>query len=75
MQKTEIEFHQNISANVKRLRKDKNITQLQVSQALGFTNPSFITNAESVNSDKRFNLNQLHKLSIFFNVDICEFFK
>lgn len=68
-------FHQNISNNVRRVRKEKGLTQLDVSLALGFSNPSFVTNAESLNSDKKFNLNQLHKLSIIFEVDICEFFK
>jgi len=68
-------FHQNISKNVRRLRQENNLTQLDVSLALGLSNPSFITNAESMSSDKKFNLNQLHKLSIIFNVNICEFFK
>lgn len=68
-------FHQNISKNVRRIRQEKNLTQLDVSLALGLSNPSFITNAESMSSDKKFNLNQLHKLSIIFNINICEFFK
>lgn len=68
-------FHQNISKNVRRVRKEKGLTQLDVSLALGFSNPSFITNAESNNSDKKFNLNQLHKLSVLFDVEICEFFR
>jgi len=68
-------FHQNISKNVRKIRKEKSLTQLDVSLALGFSNPSFVTNAESEKSDKKFNLNQLHKLSIIFEVNICEFFK
>ncbi len=68
-------FHNNISRNVKRIRKEKDLTQLDVSLALGFNNPSFITNAESPNSDKKFNLTQLHKLSVLFDIDICKFFK
>lgn len=67
-------FHQNISKNVRRIRQEKLLTQLDVSLALGFSNPSFVTNAESEKSDKKFNLNQLHKLSIIFEVNICEFF-
>ena len=69
------QFHQNISKNVRKIRQEKCLTQLDVSLALGFTNPSFVTNAESQKSNKKFNLNQLHKLSILFNVSICEFFK
>lgn len=68
-------FHEKISQNVRRIRVEKGLTQLDVSLALGFSNPSFITNAESINSDKKFNLNQLHKLSKVLDVDICEFFK
>jgi len=70
-----IEFHNNVSKNVKKIRQEKKLTQLDVSLALGFNNPSFVTNAESPNNDKKFNLTQLHKLSIILDVDICEFFK
>ncbi|RXK01160.1 transcriptional regulator [Arcobacter sp. CECT 8986] len=68
-------FHNTISKNVRRIRKEKKLTQLDVSLALGLSTPSFITNAESLNSKKRFNINQLYKLAIFFKVDISEFFK
>lgn len=68
-------FHQNISKNVRRIRKEKELTQLDVSLALGLSNPSFVTNAESENSNKKFNLNQLHKLSITFKINICDFFR
>jgi len=70
-----IEFDNKISQNVRKLRKEKNLTQLDISLALGFNNPSFITNAESLNNDKRFNLTQLHKLSVVLDIDMCEFFK
>jgi len=70
-----VKFHQNISKNVRKIRREKKLTQLDVSIALGFSNPSFITNAESNTSNKKFNLNQLHKLSIIFDIPICEFFK
>lgn len=69
------QFHHKISENVRKIRQEKKLTQLDVSLALGFSNPSFLTNAESKNSNKKFNLNQLHKLSVIFDVDICEFFK
>ena len=68
-------FHQKVSENVRKIRLNKNLTQLDVSLALGLSNPSFVTNAESLKSSKRFNLNQLYKLSIIFDVDLCEFFK
>ena len=68
-------FHKKISENLRKIRLNKNLTQLDVSLALGLSNPSFITNAESSKSSKRFNLNQLYKLSIIFDVDLCEFFK
>ncbi len=68
-------FHNNISNNVRFFRKEKLMTQLDVSLDLGFNNPSFVTNAESINSNKKFNLTQLHKLSVILNINICEFFK
>ena len=67
-------FHDNISKNIRKLRLQKSLTQLDISLLMGFNNPSFITNAESINSDKKFNLTQLHKLSIILEVDICKFF-
>ena len=68
-------FHKKVSENVRKIRLIKNLTQLDVSLALGLSNPSFVTNAESLNSSKKFNLNQLYKLSIIFDVDLCEFFR
>ncbi|MEA2017040.1 MAG: helix-turn-helix transcriptional regulator [Campylobacterota bacterium] len=68
-------FHKQISKQVKKIRVSQNLTQLDVSLKLGLSNPSFITNAESPNSEKKFNLNQLHKLSLIFNVNICDFFE
>ncbi len=68
-------FHKKISKNVRKIRKKKNLTQLDVSIAIGLSNPSFITNAESLKSKKKFNLNQLFKLSIILETDISEFFK
>jgi len=68
-------FHNNISRNVRKFRIEKSLTQLDISLLMGFNNPSFITNAESNNSEKKFNLTQLHKLSIILEIDICQFFK
>jgi len=68
------DFHDLVSKNVRRIRQEKGLTQLDVSLQLGFNNPSFVTNAESLNSDKKFNLTQLHKLSKVFDINICEFF-
>ena len=68
-------LHKKVSENVRKIRLNKNLTQLDVSLALGLSNPSFVTNAESLNSSKKFNLNQLYKLSIIFDVELCEFFK
>ena len=67
-------FHDTISKNIRKLRLKKSLTQLDISLLMGFNNPSFITNAESINSNKKFNLTQLHKLSIILEVDICKFF-
>jgi transcriptional regulator with XRE-family HTH domain len=42
-------FHDNISKNVRKLRLEKSLTQLDISLLMGFNNnPSFITNAESI---------------------------
>lgn len=68
------DIYKKISNNVKRIRKIKNVTQIDVALAMGFTTATFYTNAENYN-DKHFNLEHLIRLSKILNVNINEFFK
>ncbi|XOB63036.1 helix-turn-helix domain-containing protein [Campylobacterota bacterium DY0563] len=68
------EVYKKISLNVKRIRKEKNLTQTDMALAMGFTTATFFTNAENCNN-KHFNLEHIIKISKILEVDISEFFK
>jgi len=69
------EFHKRIGENVKRLRKEKGISQLALSHAIGHKSVSVISNAEIYNKGCRFNLEHLAKIAYVLDVDIKEFFQ
>lgn len=68
------EIYKTISSNVKRIRKEKGLTQTDVALSMGFTTATFFTNAENFNS-KHFNLEHIIRIANILEVDICEFFK
>ncbi|MEN4054244.1 MULTISPECIES: helix-turn-helix transcriptional regulator [Sulfurimonas] len=74
--KSEIDaYFRTISKNVKRIRIEKGMSQLEVALSIGQKSSGFYANAENYAHGKRFNLEHLLKLSILLNVDICDFFK
>lgn len=68
-------FKQKISKNIKRLRQEKNISQLEVALSIGQKSSGFYANAENNAHDKHFNLVHLYKIAKLFDVDVSEFFK
>ncbi len=76
IEKEEVEiFHKKISQNIKKIRKEKNRTQLDLALTIGFNSVTFYTNAENCKKNKHFNLEHIYKISKALEVDICEFFK
>ena len=69
------DFYSLISRNVIRIRKEKNISQLKLANAIGHTSPTFLGKAEILAENKHFNLEHLYKISSVLDVDICEFVK
>lgn len=69
------EFFKTISYNVKRVRSEKKLSQLEVALSIGQKSSGFYANTENYKHGKHFNLLHLFKLSRLFNVDISEFFK
>ncbi len=65
----------NISANVKKIRLEKKMSQLEVALSIGQKSSGFYANAENYAHDKKFNLEHLLKLSKLFNVKIELFFQ
>ena len=68
-------IYQQIGKNVARLRKEKNLSQLDLSLKLGHKSVSIIASAERFYKKKHFNIEHLIKIANILEVDICEFFK
>ena len=69
------EFHQKIINNIKRIRKEKGITQLDLALTIGHKSMSTIGKIEADVEDKHYNIEHLYKISQALDVDVCEFFK
>jgi len=67
-------FHNIIGETVKRIRKEKNITQLDLALTIGHKSMSTIGKIEAGLEDKHYNVEQLYKIAKALDVNICEFF-
>jgi putative transcriptional regulator len=68
------EVYKKIGQNVKRIRENKNITQLQLSEMIGHKSTTIIAQAE-IGEKKHFNIEHLYRISKALNVPLCEFFR
>lgn len=69
------DFHKRIGLNVKRLRKEKNLSQLDLAHKIGHKSVSIISCAEINHKNNHFNIEHLLKIAYVLEVDISEFFK
>ena len=69
------EIYQKIGINVKRIRREQNITQLELAHAIGHKSVSVVSCAEICHKNYHFNIEHLAKIAYVFEIDICEFFK
>jgi len=67
-------FHQLITNNIKRIRKEKGVTQLDLALTIGHKSMSTIGKIEAGLENKHYNVEQLYKIAKALEVDICEFF-
>ncbi|HHH37042.1 MAG TPA: XRE family transcriptional regulator [Epsilonproteobacteria bacterium] len=65
------DFHRLIGSNVKKAREAKGMTQLQLSNKLGYKSVSVVSKAEKCIEGKYFNLDHLYKISKELEIDIC----
>ena len=70
-----IEIYKNIGANVKRIRSEKNVSQLALSLAIGHKAVGTVSMAEICHNNKHFNIEHLTKIANVLDVDICDFLK
>ncbi len=68
-------FHRMIVKNILRIRKEQNVTQLELALAIGHKSVSTLGKIEAGLENKHYNLEHLYKISKILNVDICEFLK
>lgn len=62
-----------VGKNIKRIRKEKNLTQVQLADLIGY-NEGTIANIEN-SSYQTFSLEFLYIISKKLNTSMCEFFK
>ena len=68
-------FVKQVAANVKRIRQDKGVTQLELALMIGQKSSAFYANAENHAKNRRFNLEHIYKIAKAWDVDVVEFFK
>lgn len=68
-------FHKRVGENVKRIRKEKGVSQLSLSQSIGHKSVSVISYAEIYYKGYHFNLEHLGKIAYILDVEMNEFFK
>ncbi len=68
-------LYRRIGGNVKRIRTQKGVTQLELAQAIGHKAVGTISVAELCLNEKHFNIEHLYKIAEVLEVDICEFFQ
>ena len=68
-------FHRKIIDNIKRIRKEKGITQLELALTIGHKSMSTIGKIEADVEDKHYNIEHLYKIAKALDVDVCEFFR
>ena len=69
------QLHRKIGENVKRIRQEKNISQLKLSYAMGYKSVSTISCAEIYHNKIHFNIEHLAKIAYILDVDIKDFFE
>ena len=69
------DLHKSIGQNVRKIRKEKGISQLDLAHKIGHKSVSIISCAEINHKNNHFNIEHLLKIAYVLEVDICEFFK
>ena len=68
-------LYKQIGQNVAKYRKEKGLSQLDLSLAMGYKSVSVVSGAEIYYNGKHFNLEHLLKISQILNIEISEFLK
>ena len=69
------QLHKTIGRNVKKIRKEKGLSQLKLAYAIGYKSVSPISSGEIYYNNIHFNIEHLFKIAYVLDIDISEFFK
>lgn len=72
---TSDELYKIFYQNVAKYRREKGLSQLDLSLAMGYKSVSVVSGAEIYYNGKYFNIEHLLKISQILKVEISEFFK
>jgi transcriptional regulator with XRE-family HTH domain len=64
-----------IGKNVAKYRKEKGLSQLDLSLSMGYKSVSVVSGAEIYYNKIHFNLEHILKISQLLDIEFCEFFK
>ena len=68
-------FYLQISTNVRKLRENKGISQLDMALSMDIKSVAFYSNWENCRYDKHFKLEHIYKISKILDVEVGEIFK
>ncbi len=68
-------FYKKIATNIRKIRKENKITQLDMAHSMGIESVAFYSNCENLRYGKHFNIEHIFKISQILEVDIEEFFR
>jgi transcriptional regulator with XRE-family HTH domain len=68
-------LHKQISENVKRIRKEKNITQEELALNIGHSSASMISKIEANLENKHYNIRQLYLISKVLDIPFFKLFE
>ena len=69
------DVYKKIGENVKKIREEKGVTQLELAIMIGFRSVGFISQAETYKNKQHFNIAHLTKIAYVLKVDIKDFFE
>ena len=67
------DFYKMIGSNVKKIRNERGLTQLQLSQALGHKSVGLVSQSELYLKKQHFNLKHLYQLAYILDCNVEDF--
>ncbi len=68
------DFYKLIGSNVKKIRNDRGLTQLELSQAMGHRSVGLVSQSELYLKKQHFNIKHLYQIAYILECDIRDFF-